>query len=254
VSVREESVTSYGCAAEASSSRRASLDLAELLIGYVLILSVIWTPRPLQHWLYFLALGWFIVSIALSWESWKTMGCCCSGFWRSSWVVGVSFSIAAIAMYFAAAFHTLHHPRDPIHWVRAFGGYAVWALLQQLLLQGYFLARAMRLVRNASLAALITASVFALAHVPNPILTPLTLIWGLIACLVFIRVRNVYPLAIAHAVLGICIAITIPASVLHNMRVGLGYLKYQPKPVHLSQIDHVVSTDAWVSADAPTRR
>ena len=97
-------------------------------------------------------------------------------------------------------------------------------------------------------------AVFALAHLPNPILTPLTLIWGFAACLVFIRSRNVYPLAIAHAIFGICVAITIPASMLHNMRVGLGYINYRPRPLHLSQSDHVVSTDAWVIAEAPTRR
>src|SRR5207342_2115974 len=91
------------------------------------------------------------------------------------------------------------------------------------------------LLPNANLAALISASVFALAHLPNPVLTPLTLIWGFTACLVFIRVRNVYPLAIAHAIFGICIAVTIPASILHNMRVGLGYITYQePHQLHLS--------------------
>ena len=63
-----------------------------------------------------------------------------------------------------------------------------------------------------------------------------------------------YPLAIAHAIFGICVAVTIPGEVIHNMRVGLGYIRYKPHPVHLSQSDHVVSTDAWVRADAPTRR
>ena len=252
--VSEESVTSCMCAVEPSSKQRIAWDVVELLIGLTLILSVIWTPRPLQHWLYWIALGWFVVSIILSFESWKAMGCCVAGFWRSSWVVGVAVVVTGIAMYCAAAMHTLHHPGDPVQWVRAFGGYTIWALMQQLLLQGYFLARTLRVVPNANLAALISASVFALAHLPNPVLAPLTLVWGLAACLVFVRVRNVYPLAIAHAIFGICIAVTIPASILHNMRVGLGYLEYKPRPVHLSQIDQVVSTDAWVSTEAPTRR
>jgi membrane protease YdiL (CAAX protease family) len=252
--VPENPPTNPVCADTPSTKLRVAWAVAELLIGYSLILAVIWTPRPLQHWLYYIALGWFIVSIILSFESWKAMGCSLAGFWRSSWVVGVALFIAAVATFFASSLHTLHHPGAPTNWLKAFAGYTVWALTQQLLLQGYFLARLLRIVPSANLAATLAASVFALAHLPNPILTPLTLIWGLTACFVFIRSRNVYPLAIAHAIFGVCVAITIPASLLHNMRVGLGYLTYRPQPLHLSQSDHVVSTDAWVIAEAPTRR
>jgi membrane protease YdiL (CAAX protease family) len=237
----EESLSECVCAADSVSTGNVAWDVAELFVGYALILAAIWTPRPLQHWLYFIALGWFAVSITLSFESWKAMGCCVAGFWRSSWIVGVALILAAVATWLAATLHTLHHPGEPVRWVLTFGAYAIWALFQQLLLQGYFLARALRFIPNANAAALLAASVFALAHLPNPVLTPLTLIWGLTACLLFIRWRNVYPLAIAHAVFGICVAITVPASILHNMRVGLGYLRYHPTPAHLSQSDHVAS-------------
>lgn len=254
MSVREESPASCACAAAPSPKRPIAWDIGELVVGFGLILAVIWTPRPLQHWLYFIALGWFIVSIFLSFEGWKAMGCSVAGFWRSSWVVGIAVVVAAVATFFASSLHTLHHPGGPLQWARTFGGYAIFALIQQLLLQGYFLARLLRILPNPNIAAALSAVVFALAHLPNPILTPLTLIWGLTACLVFVRSRNVYPLAIAHAIFGICVAITIPASILHNMRVGLGYINYHPRPLHLSQSDHVVSTEAWVIDEAPTRR
>src|SRR5580700_2827009 len=163
MSVPAESNTSCACAAAASPKRRVAWDIGELGIGYCLILAVIWTPRPLQHWLYFIALGWFIVSIVLSFEGWKAMGCSVAGFWRSSWVVGVALILAAIATFFASSLHTLHHPGAPTEWVRAFAGYTIWALMQQLLLQGYFLARLLRIVPNPNVAASLTASVFALA-------------------------------------------------------------------------------------------
>jgi membrane protease YdiL (CAAX protease family) len=246
LSAPETSISECVCAADSVSPGNVAWDVAELFIGYALILAAIWTPRPLQHWLYFIALGWFAVSITLSFESWKAMGCCVAGFWRSSWIIGVALILAAVATWFAATLHTLHHPGEPVRWVLTFGAYAIWALFQQLLLQGYFLARALRFIPNANAAALLAASVFALAHLPNPVLTPLTLIWGLTACLLFIRWRNVYPLAIAHAVFGICVAITVPASILHNMRVGLGYLLYQPTSAHLSQSGHGTSTSKWV--------
>src|SRR5579859_1401244 len=84
MSVPEESVPNCACAAGTTSRRRFAWDLGELLIGYALVLAVIWTPRPLQHWLYWIALGWFIISMILSFESWKALGCCVAGFWRSS--------------------------------------------------------------------------------------------------------------------------------------------------------------------------
>jgi membrane protease YdiL (CAAX protease family) len=236
-------------------TRRSVWDLIELVIGYGLILAVIWTPKPLQRWLYLGTVAWFILSILSSFPGWKSMGCSLAGFWRSLWVVGVALVFAVTTTMLASNLHTLHQPGGPIQWISTFAGYTVFALAQQFLLQGYFLIRLLRILPNGTLAAVAAASVFALAHLPNPILTPVTLLWGLVASLVFLKSRNIYPLAIAHAIFGICLAVTIPGPVLHNMRVGLGYLNYHaPRRTHLSQIDHRVSTDAWVRAEAPTRR
>lgn len=241
--------------AEAPPKRSSVRELVELVIGYGLILAVIWTLKPLQVWIYFTALAWFVLSIITSFPGWKAMGFSVSGFRRSLWVVGVAMLMAGAATLLASNLHTLHHPSGPIAWVRAFGGYTIWALAQQFLLQGYFLLRLHRLMPSGVWAAITAASVFALAHLPNPILTPVTLIWGLAACFVFLKCRNIYPLAIAHAIFGICLAITIPGTVIHNMRVGIGYLNYRPPSrLHLSHSDHKVSTVAWVSEDAPTRR
>jgi membrane protease YdiL (CAAX protease family) len=118
-----------------------------------------------------------------------------------------------------------------------FGGYTVWSFVQQFLLQGYFLYRLLRLLPRPEWAVLVAAGIFSAAHLPNPILTPITLIWGLTACIVFLRYRNVYPLAAAHAILGITVAITIPGPMMHNMRVGLGYLTYHTHQPHFQGIE-----------------
>ena len=86
--------------------------------------------------------------------------------------------------------------------------------------------RLLRILPGKRYAAVVAATIFAVAHLPNPILTAATLVWGLIACLVFLRYRNLYTLAITHAILGVCLAISIPGPVIRNMRVGLGYLTY----------------------------
>ena len=38
--------------------------------------------------------------------------------------------------------------------------------------------------------------------------------------------RSLYSLGTVHAVLGMCIAFTVPNAVHHHMRVGLGYIRY----------------------------
>jgi hypothetical protein len=110
--------------------------------------------------------------------------------------------------------------------------YAVWSGVQQFLLQGFFLVRFLRLIPGSWQAALVAAALFASAHLPSPFLAPITLIWGFVACLLFLRYRNLYPLALAHAILGITIALTVPGTLDHNMRVGLGYLTYDPHHPH----------------------
>jgi membrane protease YdiL (CAAX protease family) len=117
-----------------------------------------------------------------------------------------------------------------------YAGYIVFSIVQQALLQSYFLLRFLRLTRrpaSSQTAALAAAAIFSAAHLPNPILTCCTFLWGLAACLFFLRYRNLYSLSIAHAILGITLAICVPGPVIRNMRVGLGYLTY-----HAPRADH----------------
>ena len=117
-----------------------------------------------------------------------------------------------------------------------------------------FLLRLLRLLPHKLMAVLAAAGLFALAHLPNPVLAPVTLLWGITACLLFLQYRNLYTLGMAHAIFSI-FAITVPGPTDHNMPVGLGYFYYRPPAQHQrSQIDHMVSTHAWVMADVATRR
>ncbi len=252
--MQETSRTAGGLEDCATTQGRARA-LVELGVCYGLILLTIWTARPLQRWLYWTALTWVVLTTISAFPGWKALGFRRDGFLRSVWVVLAALALAGVATVLAGDLQTLHTPHGPRDWVRTFGGYAVWSLMQQFLLQGYFLLRLLRLLPGPKWAALAAAALFALAHLPNPVLTPVTLLWGVVACMVFLRARNIYPLAMAHAIFGICIAVTFPAPVVHNMRVGLGYLHYRaPRPLHLSQSDQSVSTVACVMAEAPTRR
>jgi hypothetical protein len=209
--------------------------LLELSVGYGLILATIWTPRPYQRWLYLVAVIWIVLTSIPAFPGWAAAGVRRGGFLASLWVVLAAATVSAGAISIAIHLGTLRHPISTRTWLMTFGGYTVWSFVQQFLLQGYFLFRLLRLLPRREWAALAAAGMFALAHLPNPILTPVTFIWGLCACFVFLRCRNVYPLAVAHAILGITVAITIPGPVVHNMRVGLGYLRYPARHVQSPQ-------------------
>ncbi|MGA2807824.1 MAG: CPBP family glutamic-type intramembrane protease [Terracidiphilus sp.] len=201
-------------------------DFVELALAYGLILVVIWTPRPWQKLLWWVAAAVVATIACLSFDGLKAVGLRRANFLRSLWVAGLALLVAAVAVLLADRLHTLRLPAGLVAFIETYAAYALWAFVQQFLLQGFFLARLMRLLPGEKAAALAAATIFAAAHLPSPILTPVTLIWGFAACLLFLRYRNLYPLAMAHAILGIAIAVTVPGPVDHNMRVGLGYLTY----------------------------
>ena len=207
------------------SSRRDALEIA---IAYGLIMMVEWTPRPLQRVLWIVAVAGLVVIVWRSFDGWQAMGFRAANFARSLWIAGAALALAAIAIAVAVRMHTLLVPDGVLGFLATYCAYALWTGVQQLLLQGVFLLRFLRLIPKPAMAALTASALFAGAHTPNPVLMPITFIWGLAACLLFLRYRNIYPLMIAHAILGITVAMTVPGPVDHNMRVGLGYLTYDP--------------------------
>jgi membrane protease YdiL (CAAX protease family) len=219
-------------AATARSRRR---DLLEVAIAYGMVLLVFWTPRPWQYLLWTISFCVIATIIFKSFDNPKTMGLCTGNLSCSLWAVAAALAVAVTAVILAGAMHTLHLPGPPRSFLRLTFIYALWASIQQLVLQCFFLSRLLRLLGDATWAAAVAAVLFAVAHLPSPILTVITLICGLAACLFFLRYRSLYPLVIAHAVLGISIAITVPGPLDHDMRVGLAYLTYSAKPAPLLQ-------------------
>jgi hypothetical protein len=242
---------------DVSGAGRRWRDLVELVVGYGLILVVIWTPRPWQRVFCIAAILWIATATWVSFDGWKVMGLRVGGMLRSLWVVGAAVALALMAVMVASRLGTLNRPHGAGLFIKTFWGYAIWSFLQQFLLQDFVLLRLLRLLPSKRAAVMAAVGMFALAHLPSPILTVVTVVWGTAACWLFLRYRNVFTLGLAHAVLGVCVAITVPGRVDHNMRVGLGYLRYHPGGMvhgHRSQSDHSVSTDEWVMADDPMRR
>ncbi len=201
------------------------------MVGYTAILLVIWTPNPLQRILYWVACAVIVAIVALRKQNLESLGLAGRNPGASLWIVGAAVALGAASILIADRLHTLHslHGQAPLF--SHIWGYLVWSFMQQFLLQIFFLTRLLRLTTPVKAAA-IAGSLFAVAHIPSPLLAAVTLVWGICACRLYLKYRNLYVLGIAHGILGICFAITVPDHLHHHMRVGIGYLNYRPHANH----------------------
>jgi membrane protease YdiL (CAAX protease family) len=219
-------------AAAAQVSRRR--ELTELFVGYGLILVVVWTPRPAQNVLYWITVAWIVATSILGRNRSRPLGLGLKGLVPSLWILPAAIMLFVAGMWIAAWAGTLHRLYGPLPLLLHVGEYGIWALIQQFILQVYVLLRLLRLGLRRPRAIGVAALMFAVAHIPNPVLTPAVIIWGAVACWLYLRYRNLYCIALAHGMLGMCLAITVPNGINHHMRVGLGYLLY---PTHRAGLE-----------------
>ena len=107
--------------------------------------------------------------------------------------------------------------------------YLPWGVVQQYMLNGYFLNRFDRAFSPRA-SAWITAVLFGVVHTPNWFLMGVALVGGWCATQVYRRHRNLYFLGMAHATIGFLLFVTVPDSISHHLDVGPGLL--HRRPVH----------------------
>jgi len=199
-------------------------DLTELILGYGLIVGVIWTPENLQRFLSPVVLVLTLGVVLARRKSRDELGVGRHGLMQSLWILPAALVLAGSSVFVAARAGTLHplYKGDFKH----IDGYVLWTIYQQFLLQDYFMDRLLRVVSNESTAVTLAGALFAVAHLPNLALTVATLVWGVVSCVLFRRYRNLWALGLAQGVLGLCFAVCIPDALHHHLRVGLGYLRY----------------------------
>lgn len=205
------------------SKARFSRDVAELTIGFAMIILVLWLPTREQLIVGPIALLAPLVLTLWRYPGREQLGLTARGFIRSLWILPASIALTAVSVLLARRFGTFHalYQADLQH----VGGYVLWTIYQQFLLQDFFMPRLKRVLNQKS-AVVMAGVLFAAAHLPNPTLTLATLAWGLASCWLFRRYRSLWVLGLAQGLLGLAFAVCVPDALHHHMRVGLGFIRY----------------------------
>jgi membrane protease YdiL (CAAX protease family) len=188
---------------------------------------IIWREPPKLSHAWILLPIWLIASFAIHRDTTRTLGMRAENLWRAflraSLVLG-PMAAGLILIGFARGVRIPNSPGTfaPHH----FWNYFAFCLLQQVALNSLFSNRSFFLTKRIPAAALISAIIFAILHWPNPVLMPATFIAGFAMAWLFLRERNILPLALWHMILGILIGWAMPIAWHHALRVGPGYYTF----------------------------
>jgi membrane protease YdiL (CAAX protease family) len=208
-----------------SDSLRRRLTWAQVVIGFLLVECTVWSARLSVRSRWALAAGVVILLFAMiDRPSMRRLGLGLPNALGSSVVLGIGFT-CCVLLVFLTRWAGGNIPTNPLFPnMHMAWQYMIWALVQQFILQSFFFTRLEELF-GSSTAVWVAAAFFAAVHLPNLILMTFTLIGGLFFCEMFRRYRSIYLLGIVHAVLGLTLSATIPASLLNHLRVGIGFLR-----------------------------
>src|SRR5271155_1098801 len=144
-------------------------DLVELILGYGVVVGVIWTPEHLQRIFTPIAFVLTLLVLLSRRKSHDELGLGWRGLVSSLWILPAAIALSAVSVFVAAKLGTLHplYKADLTH----ISGYVLWTIYQQVLLQDYFMDRLLRLVSNESAAVTLAGTLFAAAPLPNLVLT-----------------------------------------------------------------------------------
>jgi membrane protease YdiL (CAAX protease family) len=209
-----------------SAASRRYFVWAQIIIVYLFLELALWAPtRHLRNRWAVIAMVTLLVLVLIDRPSLERLGLRLPKPFGAGVVLGIGFAMIVLLVVLARLAGGQIPARHTWPALQSLWGYAIWAMIQEFILQSFFFNRFEELYGGRA-AVWIAATLFAAAHLPSPVLTVATLIGALVFCEMFRRYRNIYPLGVVHAMLGLTIFLVTPDSLLHHMRVGIGYLKY----------------------------
>ena len=197
-----------------------SLNLA---LAAVFLSLLIVATTELYIWLLLSKARWFVVvPVALTFFLWRiqkqtatSLGLAVSELirsfrqWRILWLV-------TIPLFLVLGRHIL----PDVHVLFRGVIYFVWCSVQQVLYQSIIC----RVLRNElvslKIASLVSGLLFAVLHLPNPVLVPATLVWGICSCVLFAKCRSALGLALLQVMLSSMLMWLTPYQWHHGFRTG----------------------------------
>jgi membrane protease YdiL (CAAX protease family) len=132
--------------------------------------------------------------------------------------------LALILLAAGAAAGTLHDRRGVLGSV---GILVLWGGAQQWILQTVILREAQRATGRRR-GVIVAALLFAAVHLPNPMLSIVTLAGALGWCTIYDRQPNIVPLALSHAIGTLAILCALDDRISGGLRIGYAFLARRP--------------------------
>ncbi len=200
--------------------------LIEALSVFGLILVYIWKVRLFHPWRWIWIAALVIASHIVRREGPTALGLGCRELREAFRALALWIALVAAALVAGGA---ILDTINPVVLGRAPGSLAVylaWGLVQQWILNGYFLNR-LRQAGCGRHAPLWAALLFSLAHLPNPFLMGVTLPGGYLAAHLFLRYRSLWLLGAAHGLIGFLLNLVVPDPISGRFLVGPRYILHQ---------------------------
>jgi hypothetical protein len=206
-------------------SVRRWVALAEALAVFLAVMLYIWRFRISHPTSYLVILGYVVGSHFAYGESLRRLGFGWRNARRAFPFVFVWSMVVGAGVVLAGALAGTLRPMRPGHVAAGIGAYILWGLFQQYVLNGYFVNRLLAFAgeSRARLVPFAAAGLFSAAHLPNWFLVTVTFVGGYVCARVYLRYRSLYPLAVAHGMVGFFLLLVTPDSIAMRFLIGPRY-------------------------------
>jgi hypothetical protein len=202
----------------------------EVLVFGGFVAWYIWQLQAVYFFAWLVFPVWLLASFLVHGDTPQTMGWRADNLWSATKRFALVFAPGIAGLFLAGILlGALHRPTHHLLVPKHFFGYMAFCLLQQVGLNSYLTNRLLATINSPAIASLLSGTIFAALHWPNPVLVPLTFIGGTAMAWLFARERNIIPLAIGQGILGTLVWWAFPMAWHHGMRVGPGFYMFHPR-------------------------